>query len=61
MDDTTGVLTFTGPVLPTAGTPIRAGFEVDVPVCFDTGALAGAYETWQAVAVRDIDLIEIRI
>jgi uncharacterized protein (TIGR02217 family) len=61
VDDTTGVLTFTGPLLPTAGTSIRAGFEFDVPVRFDTDALAGTYETWRAVAVRDIDLIEIRI
>lgn len=61
VDPTTGILTFTGPDLPNADALIRAGFEFDTPVRFDTDALAGTYETWRAVAVRDIDLIEIRI
>ncbi|WP_372623816.1 TIGR02217 family protein [Falsiroseomonas sp.] len=61
VDATTGLLSFTGPMLPHPLFTIRAGFEFDVPVRFDTDALAGTYETWRAVAVRDIDLIEIRI
>lgn len=61
VDVTTGLVTFTGPTPPPVGWVIRAGFEFDVPVRFDTDALAGTYETWRAVAVRDIDLIEIRI
>jgi uncharacterized protein (TIGR02217 family) len=61
VDTTTGIVTFTGPDTPPPGFTVRAGFEFDVPVRFDTDALAGTYETWQAVAVRDIDIIEIRI
>jgi uncharacterized protein (TIGR02217 family) len=61
VDPATGLVTFTGPTLPASAATIRAGFEFDVPVRFDSDALAGTYETWRAVAVRDIDLIEIRI
>jgi len=63
VDTTTGLLSFTGSgaTLPTPGAAITAGFEFDVPVRFDTDRLPGSYETWQAVAVRDITLIEIRI
>jgi uncharacterized protein (TIGR02217 family) len=60
VDPATGLVTFTGTPPPLAAA-IRAGFEFDTPVRFDTDSLAGTYETWRAVAVRDIDLIEIRI
>ncbi len=63
VDPTTGLLQLTGSgvSLPALGMPVTAGFAFDVPVRFDTDRLPGSYETWQAVAVRDITLIEIRI
>jgi uncharacterized protein (TIGR02217 family) len=59
VDVTTGIVTFTA-AQPGANAVIRAGFEFDVPVRFDTDRLAGSYESFRLLAARDIELIELR-
>ncbi len=55
----TGLLTFADP--PDAGAEIRAGFEFDVPVRFDTDAIMTSMSNFQAGEVPDVPVVEIRL
>ena len=59
LDDNTGVLTFTSP--PDTAAAIRAGFEFDVPVRFDTDAIMTSMSSFQAGEVPDVPVVEIRL
>ena len=59
LDTTTGVLTFASP--PDTGAEVRAGFEFDVPVRFDTDAIMTSMSHFQAGEVPDVPVVEIRL
>lgn len=59
IDTTTGVITFT--TAPTSGQEVRADFEFDVPVRFDTDHLNAELSDFGVHSWRDIPLIEIRL
>jgi uncharacterized protein (TIGR02217 family) len=59
LDDDTGLLTFETP--PDAGADIRAGFEFDVPVRFDTDAIMTSVSNFQAGEVPNVPVVEIRL
>lgn len=56
----TGLVTFTAGHIPAIGEEIRAGFEFDVPVRFDTDALSVNLAHAGAGGISSIPLIEIR-
>ena len=58
VDTTTGILTFAS--APASGATIRAGFEFDVPVRFDTDRIAVSVATFQAGDVPQIPVVEVR-
>lgn len=58
VDSTTGILTFASP--PGNAVVITAGFEFDVPVRFDQDEIIVNVEQFNAGAVPDIDVLEIR-
>jgi uncharacterized protein (TIGR02217 family) len=57
---TTGVVKFNPGAIPAAGQVITAGFEFDVPVRFDTDTLAINLSHFDAGAIPDIPLIEVK-
>lgn len=59
LDTTTGIVTFS--VAPTNAHPVTAGFEFDVPVRFDTDFLEVDYSNFDAGAIPDIPIVEIRV
>ena len=58
LDTTTGVITFTA--APGAGVIVRAGFEFDVPVRFDTDMLDVTLDIERLGSITSIPLLEIR-
>jgi uncharacterized protein (TIGR02217 family) len=58
VNTTTGIVTFTVP--PTTGAVIRAGFEFDVPVRFDTDELPVTLDIERTGSIPSIPLIEVR-
>ncbi len=58
VDHTTGLVTFTHP--PDTGAEVRAGFQFDVPVRFDTDRIVTAVSTFQAGEVPSIPVVEVR-
>ena len=58
MDPTTGVITFT--TAPGNGVIVRAGFEFDVPVRFDTDVLDVTLDIERLGSITSIPLLEIR-
>ena len=58
VDATTGVVTFT--TAPGSGVIIRAGFEFDVPVRFDTDTLDVTLDIERLGSITSIPLLEIR-
>ena len=58
LDATTGVVTFT--TAPGNGVIVRAGFEFDVPVRFDTDMLDVTLDIERLGSITSIPLIEIR-
>lgn len=58
VNTTTGIVTFTIP--PTTGAVIRAGFEFDVPVRFDTDELPVTLDIERTGSIPSIPLIEVR-
>ncbi len=56
----TGVITFNPGSIPAAGAQIRAGFEFDVPVRFDTDQLRISLTHFEAGDIPDIPIVEIR-
>jgi uncharacterized protein (TIGR02217 family) len=59
IDYDTGILTFAHP--PDVGAEIRAGFEFDVPVRFDTDLIQSSVSNFQAGEVPDVPVLEIRV
>ena len=59
VDTTTGVVTFTA--APGSGVSVKAGFEFDVPVRFDTDALSINLESFRAGEIPAIPIVEIRL
>lgn len=59
LDDATGEVTFADPV--PEGAEIRAGFEFDVPVRFDTDRIAVSVASFQAGEVPAVPLVEVRL
>lgn len=58
LDSTTGVITFT--TAPGNGVIVRAGFEFDVPVRFDTDMLDVTLDLERLGSITSIPLLEIR-
>ncbi|WP_028031304.1 DUF2460 domain-containing protein [Gemmobacter nectariphilus] len=58
VNTTTGIVTFTVP--PATGAVIRAGFEFDVPVRFDTDELPVTLDIERTGSIPSISLIEVR-
>ncbi|WP_435257242.1 phage distal tail protein, Rcc01695 family [Thioclava sp. FR2] len=58
VNTTTGIVTFAAP--PTTGAVIRAGFEFDVPVRFDTDELPVTLDIERTGSIPSIPLIEVR-
>jgi len=56
----TGVVTFNPGNIPPADAMVTAGFEFDVPVRFDTDAIAINLSHFEAGEIPDIPLIEVR-
>lgn len=61
LDQTTGVVTFVAGAIPPAGAAVTAGFEFDVPVRFDTDFLEINLGAFEAGAVPNIPIVEIRV
>jgi uncharacterized protein (TIGR02217 family) len=59
VDTTTGIITFNS--APADGAVIRAGFEFDVPVRFDTDYIEINLDDFRAGQIPDIPIIEVRI
>lgn len=59
VDTTTGIVSFTSP--PGSAVVVSAGYEFDVPVRFDQDQIMVNVEQFNAGAVPDIDILEIRI
>jgi uncharacterized protein (TIGR02217 family) len=55
----TGLVTFT--TAPGAGVAVTAGFEFDVPVCFDTDALDVTLDLERLGSITAIPLLELRL
>ena len=58
LDATTGVITFT--TAPGSGVIVRAGFEFDVPVRFDTDMLDVTLDIERLGSITSIPLLEVR-
>ncbi|WP_333817890.1 DUF2460 domain-containing protein [Tabrizicola sp.] len=58
INTTTGIVTFVAP--PATGAVIRAGFEFDVPVRFDTDELPVTLDIERTGSIPSIPLIEVR-
>lgn len=59
VDTTTGIVHFTS--APAAGHEIKAGFEFDVPVRFDTDFLSVSVDAFEAGSIGAIDILEVRV
>lgn len=61
VDPTTGVITFLPGHIPASGAAVRAGFEFDVPVRFDTDRLEINLSGFQHGAIPQIPIVEVRV
>ena len=59
VDTTTGIVTFT--TAPAAAEIVKADFEFDVPVRFDTDRFTASLDSFGSNSWQDIPLIEIRV
>lgn len=59
VDYATGIVTFTDP--PDIGAVVRAGFEFDVPVRFDTDRIETSVASFQAGHVPNVPIVEVRL
>lgn len=59
VNTTTGIVSFVTP--PGASDVVTAGFEFDVPVRFDNDQIIVNVEQFNAGAIPDIDILEIRV
>ncbi|KQR77344.1 DUF2460 domain-containing protein [Rhizobium sp. Leaf341] len=60
LDAATGIVTFAPGHVPPAGAVVRAGFEFDVPVRFDTDRIDVDLAQFRAGRIPNIPLVEIR-
>jgi uncharacterized protein (TIGR02217 family) len=58
-DETAGLITFT--TAPESGLSVTAGYEFDVPVRFDTDRIDVDLSHFEAGAMPDIPIMEIRL
>lgn len=61
LDATIGLITFDPGNIPPNGANVTAGFEFDVPVRFDTDRLEVDLVKFEAGAIQNIAIVEIRI
>ena len=61
VDYSTGVITFLAGSIPANGEIIRAGFEFDVPVRFDTDELKINLSRFNAGEIPNIPVVEVRL
>jgi len=61
VDAGSGVVTFMPGKIPASGAEVRAGFEFDVPVRFDTDKLEINLSGFQHGAIPQIPIIEVRL
>ncbi len=61
IDTTTGIVTFLPGHIPANGAEVRAGFEFDVPVRFDTDKLETNLSGFKHGAIPQIPIIEVRV
>ena len=59
LDASTGVVRFLAP--PADGAEVRAGFEFDVPVRFDTDSIMTSVSRFEAGEVPDVPVVEVRV
>ncbi|MEY2956813.1 MAG: hypothetical protein RL123_1541 [Pseudomonadota bacterium] len=59
VDATRGIVTFAQP--PAIGAEVRAGFEFDVPVRFDTDRIQTSVASFQAGEVPSVPVLEVRL
>jgi uncharacterized protein (TIGR02217 family) len=59
LDAATGVVTFSH--APGVGAEVRAGFEFDVPVRFDTDRIQTSVASFQAGEVPNVPVVEVRL
>lgn len=59
VDVSSGLITFVHP--PNAGMEITAGFELDVPVRFDTDRILTSVASFQAGDVPSVPVVEVRV
>ncbi|MFQ1700669.1 TIGR02217 family protein [Loktanella agnita] len=59
VDDASGTVRFNHP--PDIGAEVRAGFEFDVPVRFDTELIRTSMSSFQAGEVPDVPVVEVRV
>jgi uncharacterized protein (TIGR02217 family) len=59
VDVTTGLITFQHP--PDIAVQVRAGFEFDVPVRFDTDQIQTSVANFQAGSVPNVPIVEVRV
>lgn len=59
VNTTTGIVTFTSP--PGVGVTVKAEFDFDVPVRFDTDELKIQYQAFDQLIVDNIPIVELRI
>ncbi len=60
LDAATGRVTFLPSKIPASGAAIRAGFEFDVPVRFDTDRIDVDLAQFQAGRIPSVPLVEIK-
>lgn len=58
-DHASGIVTFAAGQVPAAGAAIRAGFDFDVPVRFDTDRIDVSLASFEAGRIPSIPLVEI--
>ncbi len=61
VDPNSGVLSFLPSAIPQTGVEVRAGFEFDVPVRFDTDRLEVSLQGIHHGAIPDIPIVEVRL
>ena len=59
VDANTGIVTFQHP--PDVAVKVRAGFEFDVPVRFDTDQIQTSVASFQAGSVPNVPIVEVRV
>ncbi|MGH1418217.1 MAG: phage distal tail protein, Rcc01695 family [Hyphomicrobiaceae bacterium] len=61
IDTVLGVISFLPASIPSSGDEVRAGFEFDIPVRFDTDRLEVSLQGFQHGAIPNIPIVEVRL